>query len=337
MRALLAMALCLVSLLPGAQTARAHALQPGYLELKLIGDDIWRVFWRKPAVGGRPMRIDARLPANCDRRLPPEAAFDGTAWVARWIAICRGGLAGGAITIPGLDVTRTDVLVRFELSPGEGEARRLTPDEPAFVVPETPSAVNVLRSYFGLGVEHILRGADHLLFVFALLLLIRRRWRLVGAVTAFTVAHSLTLAAAVLGWFVIPAPPVEAVVALSIMVLAAELVQRDGTQGRLSERYPWVASFAFGLLHGLGFARALLDLGLPKGNVPLALLAFNVGVEAGQLMFIAVVIGAAVLLRRLSPAMLDAGTRPGGAGATGVGYAIGGVSAYWFVSRVAVF
>ncbi len=267
----------------------------------------------------------------------PEGRFDGTAYVAQWLATCPGGIAGGEIAIPGLEGTRTDVLVRYELEPGSGRAQRLTPDVPAFIVPQAPGLLDVARSYFGLGVDHILQGADHLLFVFALLLLIRDPWRLVAAVTAFTVAHSLTLAAASLGWLVIPGPPVEAIVALSIMFLASELLlEREGEQ-RLTERYPWVVAFAFGLLHGLGFARALKEIGLPEGDVPLALLTFNLGVEAGQLLFIAVVLVAGSLLRRLDPRLVDGLRRPRSVGLVSMAYLIGGVSAYWFVARVAAF
>jgi hypothetical protein len=337
MKRLLAALLLILGLAAVGGEARAHALQPGYLELQLLGPDTWRVFWRKPAVGAAPMPIDARLPATCDQRTPPTARFDGSAYVAQWLASCPDGLAGGEIAILGLEATRTDVLVRYELEAGRGEARRLTPDEPAFVVPAAPGLIELARSYLGLGVDHILTGLDHLLFVFALLLLIRDPWRLVGAITAFTVAHSLSLAAAVFGWLVVPAPPVEAVVALSIMFLAAELLHRRDDQPGLTERQPWLVAFAFGLLHGLGFARALLEVGLPPGEVPLALLAFNLGVEIGQLLFIAVVVSAGALLARLLPALVADLRRPGGRAHVAMAYAIGGVAGYWFVGRVVAF
>jgi hydrogenase/urease accessory protein HupE len=328
------LALCL-----GLQTGAAsgHALQPGYLQLEALGSDSWRVFWKKPAVGGYPMPIEARLPESCDLPGPPEPRFEGGAYVASWVASCPDGLAGGEIAVLGLKRTETDVLVRYEIEPGDAQTRRLTPGEPAFTVPAAAGRLDVAQTYFGLGVDHILQGADHLLFVFALLLLVRDRWKLVGAITAFTVAHSLTLAAATLGWIILPAPPVEAVVALSIMFLASELVQREGAGTRLSERYPWLIAFAFGLLHGLGFARALLDVGLPQDDVPLALLMFNLGVEAGQLLFIGFVLLVGSQLRRLYPATLTALERPGGAGVVSTSYAIGTLAAFWFVSRVAAF
>jgi hypothetical protein len=336
-RTLLLLGALLAGLVGPIGEARAHALEPGYLELQVLGPETWRVLWRKPAVAGAPMAIDARLPAVCDERLPPPPRFDGRAFVASWVAACPGGLEGGEIAVLGLEATRTDVLVRYELEAGRGEARRLTPGEPSFRVPETPGSLAVVQSYLGLGIDHILQGADHLLFVFALLLLIRDPWRLVAAITAFTIAHSLTLAAATLGWLVVPAPPVEAVVALSIMFLAAELLRSDPAEPRLAERYPWAVAFAFGLLHGLGFARALLEVGLPAGEVPLALFAFNLGVEVGQLFFIGFVVLAGSQLARLYPGLVRILREPGRLGATGLAYAIGGVSAYWLVSRVVAF
>lgn len=315
----------------------AHALEPGFLELQRLSGDEWRVTWRKPQVAGAPMAIDAVLPATCEPRRGPAPVFDGRAFLAAWIAVCDGTLAGGEIRIEGLERTRTDVLVRY--TPGHGtspRAMRLTAATPAFSVPEEPDALGVFLSYFSLGVDHILNGIDHLLFVLMLLLLIRD-WRiLLGAVTAFTVSHSLSLAAASLGWIVVPAPPVEAIVALSIAFLAAELHHPPGQEKRLTERFPWLVAFAFGLLHGLGFARALLEVGLPEGDVPLALLAFNLGVEAGQILFIAVVLAIGSALSRLYPAA-RAQLAPGSAGLRAVAYGVGALAAFWVVERVAGF
>jgi hypothetical protein len=213
---------------------------------------------------------------------------------------------------------------------------RLTAATPAFVVPEAMTTLGVFASYFRLGVDHILQGIDHLLFVFVLLLLIRNWRRLLGAVTAFTVAHSLSLAAASLGWIIIPIAPVEAVIALSIAVLAAEVLRPPGSKPSLTERAPWVVAFAFGLLHGLGFASALLEIGLPEGDVPLALLAFNLGVEAGQILFLAVVLTLGAAIARIYPA----GRRhvmPGSPGLRTAAYAIGTLAAFWVFERMVVF
>lgn len=337
MRVLLAVVTAFVLLAASGNQARAHALEPGYLELEALGGDGWRAYWRKPAVQGRPMAIDPELPENCNRRSAPAPAFDGRAWVAQWIVSCPGGLTGGVISIAGLGQTRTDVLVRYELAAGDGQAMRLTPDASSFTVPRDPGVIEIAGSYFFLGVEHILEGIDHLLFVFALLLLIPDRWRLLGAITAFTVAHSITMAAATLNVVTLPGPPVEAVIALSIMFIASELLHRDGSGNRLSERFPWIVSFSFGLLHGFGFAGALQEIGLPRSDVPLALFAFNVGVEAGQVLFILAVVLAAALVGRLVPSALRAARSPDAVISVVGAYSIGGISAYWFIDRIAGF
>jgi hypothetical protein len=336
-KSLLAVCLLLGAVFWPGGGARAHAFDPAYLELEALGADRWRVLWRVPLDGGEQMRIGLRLPSACDPAESPPPEFDGRAYSAQWVVTCPGGLRGGRIEIRGLEDKLTDVLVRYELVAGEVQTRRLTPASPGFDVPAVLGRAGVATTYLGLGVMHILEGADHLLFVFILLLLIRDRGTLLGAVTAFTVAHSLSLAAAALGWIAVPGPPVEAVVALSIMFLAAELMQAQGRGLRLTERYPWVVAFAFGLLHGLGFARALLEIGLPKGEVPLALFAFNAGVEIGQILFVAFVLVTGVLLRRLYPVVLSGIRTRGATAARAVGYLAGGVAATWFVARIAAF
>ena len=253
------LALLLITLAP--QRGAAHALEPGFLELQHLGGVEWRVTWRKPEVDGAPMAIDAVLPETCNPRRGPQPVFDGRAFLAVWFSFCEGGLAGGDIRIEGLEQTRTDVLVRYTLD-GESapKAMRLTAASTTFTVPADPDTFDVFASYFWLGVDHILKGVDHLLFVLMLLLLINNWRMLLAAVTAFTVAHSLSLDAASLGWITVPVPPVEAIIALSIAFLAAELLHPKGADKRLTERYPWLVAFAFGLLHGLGFRRQQLVL-----------------------------------------------------------------------------
>ena len=337
MRGLVGCLVALATLLMAVEHSFAHALQPGYVEISPDGEESWRVLWRKPDVQGRPMAIDLRLPANCSPDSTTDMIFDGSGWIGRWIAACPGGLAGGTITIPGLDATQTDVLVRYEPEPGDVRTVRMTPDKVSFEIPVEPDRFELLSSYFWLGVDHILEGFDHLLFVFALLLLIPDRWRLLGAITAFTLAHSITLAAATLGYVSLPGPPVEAVIALSIMFLASELVQRDASHARLSERFPWIVSFAFGLLHGFGFAGALEEIGLPRGDLPVALISFNLGVEAGQVFFVAVVLVAGGIVQRILPRTRDVLFRPQGLPNAVMAYAIGGLAAYWFIERVSGF
>jgi len=314
--------------------SHGHALQPGYLELRLIGEDLYAVVWKTPANKSRPMAIAARLPESCDPRTPAQPVWDGTAYVARWTARCAGGLEGGVIHIDGLDRTSTDVLVRFDFADGVTEARRLTPGDPSFTVPVQPSRLEVVRTYLLLGVEHILSGFDHLLFVLALLILVNGVRRLIVTVTAFTLAHSLTLAVATLGFVNMPGPPIEAAIALSIMFVAAEIMHgRRGNPG-LTERYPWVVAFTFGLLHGFGFAGALAQIGLPQTSIPIALLFFNVGVEVGQLLFIASAF-AAIALARWIARRIDP-PRPAWARAVPP-YAIGGIAAFWVIQRIAAF
>jgi hydrogenase/urease accessory protein HupE len=270
--------------------AQSHALQPGYLELERLEKDIYAVLWKQPAVGSRPMAIEPRLPQNCDKPVPVQKIWDGSAYLSRWTTTCEGGLEGREIRIAGLEKTSTDVLVRFEFSTGATETRRLTPDKNKFTMPQIPSRLDVIETYLLLGIEHILSGFDHLLFLLALLLLVKGVRSIVATITAFTVAHSLTLAAASLGWVKVPVPAVEAVIALSIVFVAVEVVHsRQGRQG-LSSRSPWIVAFVFGLVHGFGFAGALSELGLPQTSVPMALLFFNLGVEIGQLIFVAAII-----------------------------------------------
>lgn len=327
-------ALALVALLSGR--AHAHPLDPGFLELEALGKSDWRVTWRRPDLqGGVPMAIDAVLPEGCEPRRGPAPAFDGRAFATAWFTSCKGGLGGGTILIDGLENTKTDVLVRYTLDPGGApQVRRLTAAGPSFVIPAPQGAGAVFASYLRFGTDHILHGADHLLFVLALLLLIRRPGRLVAAITAFTVAHSLSLGMATLGWIVVPAPPVEATVALSIVVLAAELAHPPGQRQRMTERFPWIVSFGFGLLHGLAFAGALIEAGLPRGDVPLALLAFNLGVEAGQLMFIGGVLAIGLLVARLGRGGLLA--RDSGL-LRATAYGIGTLASFWMFERIAQF
>ena len=195
---------------------------------------------------------------------------------------CTRGLEGQRIAIDRLDGTLTDVLVRIENTDGSVRTARLTPSAPSFIVPEQPGPLMVLRAYVGLGVEHILFGVDHLLFVLCLLLLVKSLRQLLATITAFTLAHSITLAAATLGFIHVPTAPVEATIALSIVFLASELVRGEAGRGAVTRSYPWLVAFSFGLLHGLGFAGALAEVGLPQGEIPLALFAFNVGVELGS-------------------------------------------------------
>ena len=334
MRRLPALLLLLAAWLPFA--TEAHEVRPGYLEIRQVEAETFDVLWKVPARGEYRLRLHARLPKEC-QGAPNHGSFVGGAFVERWRAQCPGGLVGRTIEIEGLSATRTDVLARIEWSDGTTQAVRLTPEQTSFEAKAAPGALEVTKTYFLLGVEHILLGIDHLLFVLGLLFLVGNWKRLIATVTAFTVAHSITLAAATLGWVHVAQAPVEATIALSIMFVAAEIIHGAHGEPRLASRAPWLVAFVFGLLHGFGFAGALREIGLPQKDVPLALLFFNVGVEAGQLMFIAAVVAVFSVLTRL---VRKQGSRDHGPWysetliRTPVAYAIGSMAAYWTVQRV---
>lgn len=322
--------LAVLSLAAAVAQIQAHEVRPGYLALRQTATESFDVLWKVPAKGGLRLGLYARLPENCAALVPISSHMGGGASTDYWSVKCPGGLTGRTITIDGLTGTMTDVLARIERSDGTTQVTRLSPAEPSFVVEATPSAIKVAGTYLRLGVEHILLGIDHLLFVLALLIIVQGRRRLLGTITAFTIAHSLTLAAATLGFVSMPQAPVEAIIALSIVFVAGEIVHaRQGHPG-ITQRWPWIVAFIFGLLHGFGFAGALTEIGLPAQAVPLALLLFNVGVELGQLMFIAL-IGVVVTVAGLLPM-----PRPAWAWRVPA-YGIGSLATYWMIERVAGF
>ncbi len=320
--------------------AAAHEVRPGYLEIAEVEPGLYDVLWKVPARGDLRLALYARLPADCKGQTDT-GSFVGDAFVSRWRATCPRGLIGQRIAVDGLSATRTDVLVRIAHLGGAVQTTRLTPEAPALEVTAVPTAGEVARTYFVLGVEHILLGIDHLLFVLGLLLLVGNWRRLIVTVTAFTVAHSITLAAATLGLVHVPQAPVEAVIALSVMFVAAEILRSAHGRTGLTARAPWLVAFVFGLLHGLGFAGALREVGLPQTDIPLALLFFNVGVEAGQLTFIAAVVAVLAFIAWLTSKSRD--SRAGGTWRaealvrTPLAYLIGCTAAYWTIDRTVGF
>jgi hypothetical protein len=324
-----ALALLLGLLLAGA--ARAHEVRPAYLELKEVAVDTFDLFWKVPARGGdQRLALDLRMPESCRNTVPPSATVGDTAHVERARLACSGGLAGREVHVEGLVATLTDVLARVERADGSTQVVRLTPDRPSFVVEAAPRALEVVRTFLPLGIEHILTGVDHLLFVLGLLLLVRGVGRLVRTISAFTVAHSVTLTLATLGVVDLPPAPVEAVIALSIVFVASEIVKPPGDVPSVARRQPWLVAFTFGLLHGLGFAGGLSAAGLPAGHVPLALLLFSAGVEIGHFAFVAAVLAMVAVLGRLR---LDP---PPWVRAVPA-YAIGSIATFWMIERVSGF
>jgi hypothetical protein len=315
-------------------TALAHEVRPGYLDLRQFDAETWDLLWKVPAKGDRRLALDVQLPENC-RNGASGTRFVNGAYIERWRTRCSGGLAGREIGIVGLPATRTDVLARVSRADGTAQTVRLTPSAPTFTVNAGASGWQVAGIYLALGVEHILLGVDHLLFVLALLFLVGNWPRLIGTVTAFTLAHSLTLAAASLGWIRVPPEPVEAVIALSIVFVAVEILHvRQGRAG-LAARLPWVVAFVFGLLHGLGFAAALQDIGLPEHAIPLALAFFNVGVELGQLLFVGAVFGLLWLIQSVGYPVRGSGNpwRYAERFSVPAAYLVGTVAMFWVFER----
>lgn len=318
-----------------ALPASADEFRPAYLQLTQVDATTYDVLWKVPALDeSTTLRLQPVFPAGTVALTPMGSSFAAGTAVQRWRIRVEGGLAGKAVAFPDLSVTRIDVLVRLARNDGTTQLGRVLPVAPRFAFTASPGALDVVRTYTVLGIEHILTGFDHLLFVLSLLILVDGTRRLVATVTAFTVAHSLTLAGAALGLIHVPGPPVEAAIALSIVFVASEIVRaRQGDAG-LTRRYPWAVAFTFGLLHGLGFASALAQVGLPPLSIPVALLCFNVGVEIGQLLFVAAVLAIVAGGRWVNRRF--AWPRPGWLWRVPP-YAIGGLASYWVIERVAAF
>lgn len=312
--------------------ARAHDARPAYLAIEQTGPGRYDVLWRTPVLSGMRLPVVLRFPDDVRSSGQPTEQQLRDSVVERRVVEARGGLAGKRIEFVGLETTITDVLVRVQQRDGSHTTTLVRPSQPWIEVPASRSAWAVAGDYLRHGVEHILLGYDHLLFVLALCLIVRSRRVLLATITAFTLAHSITLAAATLGMVHAPPAPVEAAIALSILLLACEILRLQRGEESLTRRWPWLVAFCFGLLHGFGFAGALLDIGLPAGDVPIALLAFNVGVELGQLGFILVALSALRLARAFGiPPGMRSHARPAAA------YAIGTLAAFWFFERLTGF
>ena len=313
----------------GAGEAVAHPLDPCLLELRELGGGRVEALWREPAAAPRGARLEPILPAGC-RQLAPAAAIRGENRIGlRWQAECPP-LPGLEVAVEGLRERGTDALVRILFADGRVAQAVLRGDASRYRIPAQPAAAAVLREYLAFGCDHILSGLDHLLFVLGLLFLVRGRRALLLTVSAFTLGHSVTLSLAALGLLRLPPAPVEALIALSIFVLALRLAGRAPREGSDGSA-PWPMAALFGLLHGLGFAGALAEAGLPPGEVPLALFSFNLGIEAGQLAFIGGVLLLFALLRRLP---LPGGERdPAERLALPAAYLIGPLAFYWLLER----
>ena len=317
-------------------TTYADEYRPAYLELQQSSADVYNVLWKVPARGAdKRLSLYVVFADDVETIKPVRAAFIGRAFIERSTIRRNGGLTGSKITIKGLERVSTDVLVRIQRLDGSSETTRLNAATTSFIVAGIAPFLEVIKTYLLFGVEHILGGYDHLLFI-ACLIFIAGTWqRILLTITGFTIAHSITLTLAALDLVRLPIPPIEAVIALSIVFLAREIVldRRD----TLTWRYPVIVSSSFGLLHGFGFASALSEIGLPQTEIPAALLAFNVGVEIGQLIFVGIILLAFwCLSQSLKVLKIDATDslklieKP-------IAFAVGGITAFWTIERVAGF
>ncbi len=311
--------------------ANADIFRPAYLELRELGNDQYDVLWKVPALGNdQRLAVYVKFPDDTETVSEPRSFISDGALIERWRVSHFGGLVGQTIHIEGSAKGVTDIIARVERLDGSSQVERLQAGRPQFEVLASAGTSEIAWAYTVLGVEHILSGIDHLLFVFALLLIVSGGRRMIATVTAFTIAHSITLVAATLGWITVPGAPVEAIIALSIVFVAAEVLRGQKGEPGLTARAPWIVAFSFGLLHGFGFAGALAEMGLPQTAVPLALLMFNVGVELGQLLFVAVVLTCVALGRKVFSDAPSWAT-------TAAAYGIGTVAMYWTLERVSCF
>jgi hypothetical protein len=324
-----------VALLSDATPARADEFKPGYLQLTQLDREVYDVLWKVPAIDeSTTLKAKPQFSDGTEALTEVRSTFSRGVTVQRWRIRVPQGLEGKAIHFSQLSETRIDVLARLLRLDGTVQLERILPVSPRFVVKASPGPLEVVKTYTVLGIEHILTGFDHLLYVLGMLILVGGWRRILATMSAFTATHSLTLTAAALGWVHVPQAPVEACIALSIVFVAREIVQVHRGRPGITTRWPWAVAFTFGLMHGFGFAGALAEVGLPQSSIPVALLFFNVGVEIGQLMFVGAVLTviavgwrAAQRLRWSQAAWLWR-VAP---------YAIGALASFWLVQRVAAF
>ncbi|TIP27553.1 MAG: HupE/UreJ family protein [Mesorhizobium sp.] len=315
-----------ISILAMTVAVSAHEVRPAYLQIDQIGQNRFSVLWRTPLLSGMRLPVLLQYSEGIKPVTEPSERQLSDSIVERSMIEAPGDLPGERITFVGLQATITDVMVRVKLEDGIVSTTLVRPSQPWIEIQARQSALQVVKVFVVSGIEHILFGFDHLLFVAALMLIVRRWGMLLKTVTAFTVAHSITLTCATLGWVDLPSGPVEVMIAFSIALVGAEIIRMERGGTSLAIEWPWIVAFFFGLLHGFGFAGALADFGVPQGDIPLALFSFNVGVELGQLMFTAAILLAVSVLRRIVDVPRSA--------IVASAYAIGIVAAFWTVERL---
>ena len=330
----------LVAILCGCLLASASAVadefRPALLKITETEPGWYSVVWKRPLQKGRPLGLSPIFPEHLEQigpvstRSQPGSVIEESTWKSGKGKSGAGTLIGGTIEIEGLTTLPVDVIVQIALADGAEHSAILRSASTSFVIPERATGWLVAGSYWKIGTIHILEGYDHLLFVLALMLIIPNLRLLLGTITAFTIAHSISLAAATLGVLEMPGPPTEAVIALSILFLAVEIVHGHEGRPTMTASYPWLVALAFGLVHGLGFAGALAEVGLPERDIPLALLMFNVGVETGQILFVCGVLVLIAVIKSV-PVRWPAGSW------RLLPYTIGSIAAFWTIQRVGSF
>jgi hypothetical protein len=329
MRRLLAALAFLFALV--SQQAFAHEVRPAYLEIDQSAAQTYKVIWKQPTMGDVAIHLVPHLSNGWLENQPSDEYASAGFLIKTWVvqSKARAPLIGQSVTIEGIEETITDVFVRIRLQNGQRLDTMIRPEQPTFKISLADGNAMAMSAFLLLGIEHILTGPDHLLFVLGLLLLVRDRWTLLKTVSAFTLAHSVTLAAATFGLINLPTPLLNALIALSILFVAPEIIRAQNGGTSLTIRYPWIVAFAFGLLHGMGFASGLTSLGLERSALLYALVFFNIGVEIGQLVFIALVLA----LKRAFGLMEIRWPRPLQMAPT---YAIGVLGASWTIQYSAI-
>jgi hydrogenase/urease accessory protein HupE len=316
--------------MPQMPIAHAHEIRPAYLQIDEVGPGRYQLLWRTPVLAGMRLPVVLGLPDELHDIATPATQELSDSLIERRVIDGGGqGLAGKRIDFVGLQATITDVLVRMATLSGAHSTILVHPAQSYVDFEADRGLLATAGSFLLSGIEHILLGVDHLLFILGLLLIVKSTWMLIKTITAFTVAHSITLAIATLGYAQVPTPPLNAAIALSILFLGPEIIRSWRGETSFTIRNPWVVAFAFGLLHGFGFASGLTAIGLPSAEIPLALLMFNLGVEIGQLAFVTLIL----LLVRAFTVLEMKWPRPVGMLPAA---AVGSLGAFWTIERLAV-
>ena len=307
-------------------TVTAHEIRPAYLQIEQQSETTYNVLWKVPTSGDLVLKIYPEFEDGFNLNEASLSRPVSGAMIYQYNLNGNRPLQGSLIRIQNLNKTMVDVLVTIKYLNGEKTTLMLKPDNPETLLSGKTSKWQVVQSYTVLGIEHIWFGIDHLLFVMALIIITTGFKKIVKTITAFTLAHSITLSLAVLGYVNVPGPPVEAIIALSIVFLAFEILKLHQGKPSLTAQKPWLVAFSFGLLHGFGFAGALTEVGLPQSEIPLALAFFNIGVELGQIVFVIVVSAILYVLALKKDWPLIAKKVPA--------YVIGTLAAFWTIERI---